>query len=130
MFNAYFKAMAGTVADQYFQQQGIHTTLIRYGGVEIKPNPIVGDRGVQSNSDGTEFQLYQSEQVQQFSASIPEESLMGSLGSAWTSAVLPDARWQVSLDGSTWIDVRVQGTPVRSRTGRYGFTLVGKGIGE
>lgn len=130
-FNNYFRSITGVVADQYFADFGINATRIRYNDREINPRPIVGDQGIQPHTDGAEYQVYDGEELQQFTTSIPGDSLKASLGADWAIAIRPDAEWQVSLDdGRSWIDVRIAGTPKVSRTGRYGFTLVGEGIGQ
>lgn len=131
MFNNYVRQITGIVADQYFQQVGIHANRIRYQGNEITPYPVLSNKGVQGATDGGEFQLYQNEQLQTYTVSIPEDSLIASLGASWVTAIQPDQWWEVSEDGgATWVEVRILGAVQKSRTGRYGFTLVGKGIGQ
>lgn len=127
-----FHYLTGKYIDQVNQSLGLRRSRIRYNGKPITPNPILSDRGIQSQSDGTEFQLEQAEQVQTYFASIAEDVLSDSLGVDRDAAIVPDAIWEIQVNSeSDWVAVRLLKTPAYNPVGRrYGFEFAEAGVGE
>ena len=93
-----FPYAAGTYADSLFQAIGLNTTLVRYQGTLITPNPTIFHKGTQSLSE-VDSPFQDSESLDTYSLQLVK-SVMFALFSATTiaQAVRKNAEWQISRE--------------------------------
>ena len=121
-----FANITGPLADTFFESVGLPNMSVRFGGVVISPTPLISYDSVSSVSDPV-FGLSSSESVLSYTVTIPVASLANSLGD-YSNAILPDATWEVQVEGS-WVTVKVLGEPQFNPTGeRYQLKLVERGL--
>lgn len=117
----------GKAFDLRAQQRGVNFRLLRYGKIQIVPNPIIHHEGVVTHGEGVN-PLVSAEQFDTYTVAIPKASLEDALLD-YSDAIRPNSMWAVSNDeGKTWIPLRQLGDPNRISPVRIHLTLVRMGV--
>jgi hypothetical protein len=126
-----FQNSTGKRFDEQCQALGLRTHRIRKGNIEITPRPLISEDGVQAVSD-VSSELYTPELAQQFSASIPEETLVKCFGTltAARSALALNQSWEIYAPRLGWLDVRVISIDDGNDGQRIGVKFASLGLGE
>ena len=119
-----FANLTGSYFDSIATSYGLRNVRLRYGNTEIAPRPMLAHNGPTSGNELT-FQNSDAEILDQWSATIPRDSLERSLGDAWESSIEPDQAWEIlTPDTTVWKWYRTQGQPIFSNDASDRIQLV------
>ena len=105
-----FQHLTGPYFDSICQSAGLRNTRLRtVQGQEVRPSPLLSHLG-QVGSTDIGFQLEDTELLDTWESSIPQQTLKKSLGSNWQTKIGPDQLWQIN-DGNGWKLYRTFGQP-------------------
>ena len=133
MANLFFQQTTGQFLDNYVDRMlGINPIRLRYQGTVLQPPPLTSYEVAGSNPEGGFGRIGEAETLNQLRSTIPQQTLIDSLGGNWQAAIAPYQTWEASLDeGATWFSVRTTGDPGYSPAGlRWEVVLIQEGIGE